>query len=137
MSARRFTAEELATIRNRSIVEVYGEHGSWLELRGDCGLLLLHAEAIEAELAAYKTLLDQVAARNNATADERDRLREALTLADALTEQEQDSGMFTPTCDWCGSSTGTPDGQSLVHEPTCTWWRFRQMCAALRREVVR
>jgi hypothetical protein len=30
-----------------------------------------------------------------------------------------------PTCRYCGSETGTPDGQEFVHLETCAWMRAK------------
>jgi hypothetical protein len=37
-----------------------------------------------------------------------------------------DGGFFIPTCRYCGSQRGTPDGQEFVHADTCAWDRVKK-----------
>jgi hypothetical protein len=49
-----------------------------------------------------------------------------LSLLRGIWPVDCEQGSFVPTCRYCGSVTGTPDGQEFVHAETCAWDRVKR-----------
>jgi hypothetical protein len=53
--------------------------------------------------------------------DARGCVRSVLDLVRAVWPIPCDDSSFIPTCRYCGTQRGTPDGGEFEHEPTCAW----------------